>query len=190
MIFTLTSGFNETTNAGPSFQIITAVLPHPLIDDAIEKSQKVFGMAYAINEDFDVSAEFTNSEETLRGLDFADCIVTGYAITTLRDSEEGYTGKRGFATAEILDVTCSGLTPINPTFDTLSSNHDSSLRMSNVDMANSYNMGTGPHVVATFDFASGTEVIDFPEFHQGNLITIANPTFELVGSSWCKSLVI
>ena len=120
VIFTLTSGFGETGDASPSFQIITAVLPHPLIDNAINKSQKVSGMASAFNEDFDVSVDFVNTKETLRGLDFQDCIVSGYDILTLRDKEEGYTGKRGFATAEILDVDCSGLTPLNPLLDKLS----------------------------------------------------------------------
>lgn len=182
VIFTLTSAFNESSDAGPSFQIITAVLPHPLIDNAIDKSQKVSGMESNFNEDFNVYVEFANSEETLRGLDFEDCIVSGYGIATLRDGEEGYTGKRGFATAEILDVDCSGLTPVNPNFDKLSANKNSrSSQMNNTYMSNSYNMGTGPHVIATFDFDSGTEIIDFPEFHQGNLIARANPSFELVG---------
>ena len=40
--------------------------------------------------------------------------MSGYDILTLQDKEEGYTGKRGFATAEILDVECSGLSPVNP----------------------------------------------------------------------------
>jgi len=182
VIFTLTSGFSEANDAGPSFQIITAVLPHPLIDNAIDKSQKVSGMASTFNEDFDVSVEFTNSQETLRGLDFQDCIVSGYDILTLRDKEEGYTGKRGFATAEILDVTCSGLAPVNPAFDKLSDAKESrSSQMSNTYTTNSYNMGTGPHVITTFDFDSGTEVVDFPEFYQGNMIARANPTFTLVG---------
>ncbi|GBH34192.1 hypothetical protein NZNM25_09830 [Nitrosopumilus zosterae] len=182
VIFTLTSGFNEANDSGPSFQIITAVLPHPLIDDAIDKSRKVSGMASVFNEDFDVSVEFTNSQEILRGLDFKDCIVSGYDILTLRDKEEGYTGKRGFATAEILDVACSGLTPVNPAFDNLHDAKESRYsQMSNTHTTNSYNMGNGPHIIATFDFNSGTEVVDFPEFYQGNLIARANPTFTLVG---------
>lgn len=177
VIFTLTSGFSEADNGGSSFQIITAVLPHPLIDDAINKSQKLSGMASGFNEDFDVSVEFVNSEEILRGLDFKDCIVSGYNIVTLRDGEEGYTGKRGFATAEILDVDCSGLSPVNPGFEKL---HDDSYSLID-DVTHSYDMGTGPHVIATFNFDTGMEVVDFPEFHQGNLITKASPTFQLVG---------
>ena len=177
VIFTLTSGFDETDNAGADFQIITAVLPHPLIDSAISKSQKLSGMQSSYNEDFNVFVEIVNPDETLRALDFNDCIVSGYDILTLRDKEEGYTGKRGFATAEILDVDCSGLTPINPNFDKLSNNKESL----STPVLHSYNMGTGPHVIATFDFDGKTEVIDFPEFHQGNLISRANPTFELVG---------
>ena len=126
-------------------------------------------------------------KRTLRGLDFRGCIVSGYDIVTLRDKEEGYTGKRGFATAEILDVDCSGLTPINPGLDKLSVATDSIMNpqekssslMTFVD--NSYNMGTGPHVIATFNFDSGIEVVNFPEFYQGNLIARANPTFQFVG---------
>ena len=95
--------------AGASFQIITAVLPHPMIDDAIQKSQKLSGIETGYNDDFNVQVEFVNSEETLRGLNFERLLVSGYDILTLRDKEEGYTGKRGFATAEVLDVDCSGL---------------------------------------------------------------------------------
>ena len=178
VIFTLTSGFNEDDNSGANFQIITAVLPHPLIDNAINKSQKVSGIESGFNEDFDVSVDFVNSEEKLRGLDFRDCVVSGYDIVTLRDKEEGYTGKRGFATAEILDVDCSGLTPSNPTFDKLSSNKKPFLI---TGVSHSYNMGNGPHVIATFEFDDGVEIVDFPEFNQGNLIAKANPTFNLVG---------
>lgn len=177
VIFTLTSGFDETDNAGANFQIITAVLPHPLIDNAISKSQKISGMRSSYNEDFNVYVEIVNPDTTIRGIDFRDCIVSGYDILSLRDKEEGYTGKRGFATAEILDVACSGLSPINPNFDKLSNDIESL----ETPVLNSYNMGTGPHVIATFDFDGKIEVIDFPEFSQGNLITKANPTFELVG---------
>ena len=182
VIFTLTSGFKEGNYGTPSFQIITAVLPHPLIDDAIDKSMKLSGLPSSFNEDFDVSVEFVNSEKILRGLDFKNSIVSGYDILTLRDKEEGYTGKRGFATAEILDVECSGLTPINSNFDKLSSNKESLISPYLItDVSRSYNMGTGPHVIATFDFDSGTEVVNFPEFYQGNLISKANPTFGFVG---------
>jgi len=179
VIFTLTSGFDESDNDGASFQIITAVLPHPLIDKAIHQSQLVSGLPSSFNDDFNVSTEFVNSQQTLRGLDFEDCIVEGYQIVTLRDGEEGYTGKRGFATAEVLDVDCSGLTPIIPDYNQKSHNPVSSLLLISDD--SSYNMGTGPHVIATFDFDEGSEVLEFPEFHQGNLIAKANPTFELVG---------
>ena len=178
VIFSLTSGFSESDYGTPSFQIITAVLPHPLIDIAIDKSQKVFGASPSFNEDFDVYVEIVSSEK-LRGLDFEDCIVSGYDILTLRDKEEGYTGKRGFATAEILDVECSGLTPHNPGFDKLSNYKESDLSLTST--SNSYNMGTGPHAIVTFDFKNGMEKINFPEFYQGNLITRANPAFKLVG---------
>ncbi len=179
VIFNTMSGFSEGSYDNPSFQIITAVLPHPLIDDAISKSLKVSGLASTFNEDFDVDVEFVNSEEKLRGLNFEGCIVAGYDIVTLRDKEEGYTGKRGFATAEILDVECSGLTPDNPTLETTSKETYGSSSITRT--SHTYNMGTGPHMIATFDFDAGKEVVDFPEFYQGNLISRANPTFQLTG---------
>ena len=178
VIFNLLSGFNESDYGTPSFQIITAVLPHPLIDNAIAKSQKVSGLSSSFNEDFDVSVEFVDSKK-IRGLDFEDCIVSGYNILTLRDKEEGYTGKRGFATAEVLNVECSGLNPSNPAYE--KSSDPSTSEISLASTAHSYNMGKGPHVIATFDFDEGVEVINFPEFYQGNLIARANPTLELVG---------
>jgi hypothetical protein len=178
VIFTSTGGFAEEDIGTPSFQIITAVLPHPLIDNSIMKSQKVGGLATSYNEDFDVNVEFVIPEKstgittvpakTVRALEYDDCIVSGYDILTLQDKEEGYTGKSGFATAEILDVECSGLSPVNP------DNEPEPVTVG-------YNMGTGPRAVATFTFDSGTEVVEFPEFYQGNLIARANPTFELVG---------
>ena len=177
VIFTLTSGYDESDNAGASFQIITAVLPHPLIDDAIDKSQKVSGMKSNFNDDFNVVVEFVNSKEKLRSLDFEDCVIAGYDILTLRDKEEGYTGKRGFATAEIINVDCSGLSP-----STYESEKKLNLQESEINpVFHSYNMGTGPHVIATINLDNNSEVIDFTEFHQGNLIAKANPTFELVG---------
>ncbi|WP_428323746.1 hypothetical protein [Nitrosopumilus sp.] len=178
VIFTSTGGYSEEDTGTPSFQIITAVLPHPLIDNAIIKSQKVGGLATSYNEDFDVNVEFVTpakldgltkvDAQTIRALNYEGCIVSGYDILTLQDKEEGYTGKRGFATAEILDVECSGLTPVNP------NNEPKPVTIN-------YNMGSGPRAVATFSFDSGTEVVEFPEFYQGNLIARANPTFELVG---------
>ena len=110
VIFTLTAGFDETDNAGANFQIITAVLLHPMIDNTILKSQKISGMKSNFNEDFNVSVEFVNPDTTLRGLDFKNCIVSGYDILTLRDKEEGYTGKRGFAKGNLI-------TKVNPTFE-------------------------------------------------------------------------
>ena len=175
VIFTLTDGYDETGDGSASFQIITAVLPHVLIDNAINTSSKVSGLAGSFNEDFDVFVEFVNSDEQLRGMDFHDCIVSGYDIVTLRDVEEGYTGKRGFATAEILDVDCSGLNPLIPTtYETQAQ----SKFFEPTPVA--YNMGHGPNVSVIFDFESGTEEISFTEFYQGNLAARANPTVQLV----------
>jgi hypothetical protein len=56
-----------------------------------------------------------------------------------------------------------------------------SLGMSHTAFAEEYDFVAGIHNEVTFHFRDGTEVVNFPEFYQGNLISKANPTFELVG---------
>jgi hypothetical protein len=48
-------------------------------------------------------------------------------------------------------------------------------------MKNGYNMGMGPHAIATFDFNGGRESINFPIFEQSDILSRSNPTFELEG---------
>ena len=182
-IFELTTGFDEDDDSGPSFHVEGIVANHPLLDNAINQARKTSGLTSSFNTDFEASVEFTNNGEVVRGLDFADCRVSSFFIDTYQDKEEGYTGKRGFSVIELIDFTCAGLAPQNPTYDQIRGNEPSwsSSKMTNSYLENSYNMGTGPQAVVTFTYNDGQETIDFPVFEQGNQLNKANPTIELVG---------
>ncbi|WP_420544873.1 hypothetical protein [Nitrosopumilus sp.] len=182
-IFELTAGFEEGNDSGPSFHVEGIVTEHPLLDNAINQARKTSGLASSYNTDFEASVKFTNNGEFVRGLDFVDCTVSSFFVDTYQDKEEGYTGKRGFAVIEKIDFTCAGMTPQNPTYDKMQDGKPvwSNTKMYNEYTENTYNMGTGPKVIATFTFDNGQEVIDLPVFEQGTILDKANPTFELVG---------
>ena len=182
-IFELTAGFEEDDDSGTSFHVEGVVTNHPLLDDAINQARNTKGLSNTFNTDFETLVEFTNNGKVVRSLDFVDCRVSSFFIDTYQDKEEGYTGKRGFALIEKTDVTCAGLTPLNPTYGEIQGNGStwSTVKMSNEYLTNSYNMGSGPHAIVTFTFDDGQEVIDFPMFEQDNLLDRSNPTLELTG---------
>ena len=180
-LFVLTSGYGENKDSiNPSFQVIGSVTDHPLLDDAIREAKRISGVAHSFTNDFDVRAEFANDDEVLRGLDFEDCRVSNYRILTYTDLEVAYTGYIGgsgiFAVVESVDVSCNGLTPINP-------NYGGKTRspVTTSYHYNPYDMATGPSAVATFEFSDGTETVSFPEFTQNDILSKANAQFELTG---------
>ncbi len=181
-IFELTTGFEEEDDSGPSFHVEGTVINHPLLDNAINQARNTKGLSSTFNTDFEALVEFTNNGKVVRGLDFTDCRVSSFFIDTYQDKEEGYTGKRGFALIEKVDFTCAGMTPLNPTYDKVKGNAPvwSTTKVSNEYMVNSYNMGQGPHAVATLTFSDGQETINFPIFEQGNLLDRSYPTIEFV----------
>jgi len=186
-IFEITNGFGERDGA-PEFKVEGILGSYPLLSDAIDKSRKVFGVASAYNTDFDVNVEFIrgtllDGETLLRSIDYNDCIVSSSKIVTQYDKEEGFTGKRGFALVQQTSFTCAGMNPINSGYSLLYKDY-SIVKPTFVEtkqMKNGYNMGTGPHAIAKFDFNNARAIINFPIFEQSSLLSRANPTFNLEG---------
>jgi len=186
-IFETTNGFGEGDTT-PEFKVEGILDSYPLLNDAIGKSRKVSGLASAYNTDFNAKVEFIQGtlltgEKLLRVIEYNGCIVDSAKIVTQYDKEEGFTGKRGFAIVQQTDFTCEGMNPINPGYDQLYQDY-SILRPAFVEhsqMNNGYNMGTGPHAIATFDFNGARETINFPLFEQSDILSRSNPTFELEG---------
>ena len=186
-VFQLTEGFGEGDDVS-EFKVEGIVNSYPLLHDAVGKSRNISGLASTYNTDFDATVEFAQSsllggEKIMRAIEYADCIVDSSKIITQYDKEEGFTGKRGFAIVEQIEFSCEGMKPKNPLYDTLYK--DSTLTrtsfMENSQMKNPYNMGTGPHAIATFDFNGARETINFPIFTQSNVLSRDSPTFSLEG---------
>jgi len=186
-VFEITNGFGEGETTS-EFKVEGILDSYPLLNDAIGKSRKVSGITSNYNTDFNVKVEFIqgtllDGETLLRAIDYKGCIVDSSKIVTQYDKEEGFTGKRGFAIVQQTGFTCQGMNAINPGYDQLYQG-DSITRitfMEHSQMNNGYNMGTGPHAIATFDFNGARETINFPLFEQSDILSKSNPIFELGG---------
>lgn len=182
--FELTSGFEESDDAvSPSFSVEGVVNHYPLLYKAIDNSRKVSGLGTASNYDFNALVEFSNGEKILRSLDFRDCRVSGTIINTESDKEEGFTGKSGFAIVNEIDFDCAGLKPINPQYSKIYGESPTwqTFFVENVQPNDRLLMGGGPKIMTTFTFNNGVEKLQFPIFRQGDVLSRANPTFELQG---------
>ena len=171
--FEITSGFGESTDAvAAQFSVEGVVAHYPLLFEAIDNARVLAGTTYASNTDFDALVEFTQDGEVLRALDYRDCTVESAKITTLLDKEEGFTGKSGFALVNDIDFQCSGLAPINDKYMELYG--DAPIwkisTLSNEQPNHEFPTTGDVHAVATFTFANGQEVVDFPNFDQGNIL--------------------
>ncbi len=182
--FELNSGFEESDDAvTPSFSIEGVIDHYPLLYKAIDNARKVSGNSYGFNTDFEALVEFSNGEKTLRSLDFRDCRVSGAIINTETDKEEGFTGKSGFAIVNEIDFDCAGLKPMNNGYDKLHGNTPISKTtfMTNEQLNDNLPMAKGLRVMTTFTYNNGIETLEFPIFRQGDVLSKANPTFELEG---------
>ena len=119
-VFNLVSAYEDSSeNVVAEFEVEGIVEYYPLLFQAIDNARAISGTSYASNEDFDAIVELSNGEETLRGFDFRECLVSDAQINTVTDKEEGFTGKSGFAVVNTMGFTCSGLTPTNMYYDEL-----------------------------------------------------------------------
>jgi hypothetical protein len=177
-------GFGESIdNVFPEFSVEGIVQKHVLLDKAIERARSNNGLAYGVNVDFEATIDIKKGDIILRTLEYKDCRVSGDKIITQTDKEEGYTGKSGFAYVEQTDFECIGLDTNVDTFMKIqqSTMGKRSEIIKTTFPSHEYPLGTGPKAIATFSYDDGIEVIEFPIFDQGKVITKSGPRFELEG---------
>ena len=182
--FKITSGFEEDDdNVAAQFEVESVVGNYPFLYSAIEKSRNVSGLSAVYNTDFDALVEFTQNGETLRAIDYRDCIVSSAEITTHADKEDGFTGKSGFAIVNQIEFTCSGLTPLNDNLESLYGDAPiwRTQFVSNELSSHEFPTSGNVHALTTFTFGDGQVVIDFPLFVQEDVLGRSGPTFELEG---------
>ena len=172
-VFNLVSAYAESVdNVVAEFSVEGLLEYYPLLYRVIDDSRGVSGNSNSINLDFDALVEFTNGEDTLRGLEFRKCIITDAKITTQRDKEEGFTGKSGFVLVHQLGFTCSGLSPVNMHYDELKGDTIRGKSLSSTFLEPIQNTDKGLQTITTFTFADGIETIEFSMFKQNEILTV------------------
>ena len=172
-VFNLVSAYAESVdNVVAEFSVEGLLEYYPLLYRVIDDSRGVSGNSNSINLDFDALVEFTNGEDTLRGLEFRKCIITDAKITTQRDKEEGFTGKSGFVLVHQLGFTCSGLSPVNMHYDELKGDTIRGKSLSSTFLEPIQNTDKGLKTITTFTFADGIETIEFSMFKQNEILTV------------------
>ncbi len=178
-VFNIISGYAESSdNVVAEFQVEGVLEYYPLLYNAIEQSRKVSGLSTASNIKFDILAEFTNGESTLRGIDYSSCRISDAQITTKSDKEEGFIGKSGFALVHQLTFACSGMKGVNMNYDALRGDAPS---WSYTQLYNEYvepiqNTDKDLSAFATFTFNGGIEKIEFSMFKQNSVLTATEDT--------------
>ena len=173
-VFNLISGYEESSeNVVTEFEVEGVLDYYPLLFDVIDKSRQVSGLSVGSNVDFDVLAEFSNAESTLRGFEFSSCRISDARITTHTDKEEGFTGKSGFVLVLQSTFTCSGLEGVNMYYDDLRGDSPvwRTMHVTNEYVESIQNTDGGLDAISTFTFADGTETIEFSMFKQSEVLT-------------------
>ena len=171
-VFNLISAYAESdNNVVAEFSVEGLLEYYPLLYRAIDDSRAVSGNSYASNLDFDALVEFTNGQDTLRGLKFKKCLIDDSKITTQRDKEEGFTGKSAFVLVNQFSFVCSGFSPVNMYYDELKGDAIRPTHLSNVFVEPIQNTDQGLSTFTTFTFADGTENIEFSMFKQNEILT-------------------
>ena len=183
-VFRTISGFEESTSRLiPTFELEGLLMEHPLLSKAIDNARSIKGIPTYSNIDFEATVEFVQNGTTLRGIEYTDCRVDEYDVKTQFDKEEGWTGKRGFAVTEAMQVECIGIEGLNPRFSEV---YPEGLTwrtdfLEYEPPMRDRHMADELLVKATFDFDNGVEVAYFPEFDQLNVLDDSRPAFTLTG---------
>jgi len=70
---------------------------------------------------FDVQISLQKNGTTFRSFEYSNCSIIDYKVVTLTDKEEPWFTSKGFATVDEFEFECSGYTPGNPLFGSVSS---------------------------------------------------------------------
>jgi hypothetical protein len=108
------------SKSNPTFQLTGMIGDYPSlykqVDDTINNGN-TFGVSLS-DELFDVNVNLQQGEKTVRGFSYSDCRITDYSVDTQKGNEEGFFF--WFALDNTFEFECSGYTPKNPSYDTIS----------------------------------------------------------------------
>ena len=89
--------------------------------EAVDDSFRNIGLSSQYGQ-FDVDIYLHNEGTTLRHLNYSDCSVSDYKVTTLTDKVESWTSDKGFAIVDEFEFECLGYHPYNPLYELMKTN--------------------------------------------------------------------
>jgi hypothetical protein len=163
-VFTMIDDF--VANSGsPGFRLQGVVEPSPLLHQALDdafkhKQDRSFDWN---SKYFRVVADFVKDGNSVKKLDYYNCEVQDYHVTTLNDGQDSYiASSSGFAIVNSIDFICGGVDLVTP--NGIPYSHR--LKTEPVDYGTTpFTFKGDVRTFVKFEFDKGTEKIEFPVFH-------------------------
>ncbi|MEX0861450.1 hypothetical protein [Nitrosopumilus sp.] len=162
-VFVMLNDFAE--NSFTEFRLQGTVDPSPLLNKALDetfkhKQNKNSGIDWN-SKYFSVTADFIKNGTSIKKLDYYDCKITDYRVTTLHDGQDSYiSSSSGFAIVNSIDFICSGIDLVTPN----KLPYKTSFTTTDYGMT-SFKFKEDVRTFVTFEFDKGMEKIEFPVFH-------------------------
>jgi hypothetical protein len=129
-----------TGRAKPTIFIEKIAGNTPLLYEAADQSWKFRSRSTALEypyKFFELEMIIAQGGNVLRTFNYKDCTIVDYAVKTLMDKEEGYTGK-GIAVVDQYKLECDGYKPMNPQYEQIMYNGVKADTISTLDLKQPY----------------------------------------------------
>jgi len=166
-VYSMTTDF--VSNRGTTFKVEGVVGDAPLLHQAQDESYMHRVMLGKTNNSFefnfryfDVDVNFLRNDTLITSIQYEKCQIDDYVTKTLNAGDyESYTSsKSGFAIIDEIEFTCGGIVSINPKNTALYQNTYTDYATVPLD----YKFVEDVRTIATFDFDTGSERIEFHGF--------------------------
>jgi len=166
-VYSMTTDF--VSNSGTTFEVQGVVRDGPLLHKALDESYKYRLMINSPNASFeynyryfDVDVDFLRDDVIIDSFGYYNCEILSYAVDTLDSGDyESYTSsKSGFAITDKIDFRCGGLNSNDSTNMVIYQDTYTDYATVPLDYAFVEDVRT----IATFDFETGSERIEFHSF--------------------------
>lgn len=166
-VYSMTTDF--VSNTGTTFKVQGIVGDAPYLHQALDESYKYRLMIDSPNASwdydyrfFDVDVDFFRDNSDIGSIGYYNCEILSYVTETLNSKDyESYTSsKSGFAIIDEIEFRCGGLNSNNPTNMALYQDTHTDYATVPLD----YIFAEDVRSIATFDFDTGSERIEFHGF--------------------------
>ena len=166
-VYSMTTDF--VSNTGTTFQVQGVVGNAPHLHKALDESFKYRTMIDSSTGNvefnyryFDVDVDFLRGDNDIGSIRYYNCEILSYVVETLNSNDyESYnSSKSGFAITDEIEFKCGGLKSNNPTNMAMFENTHTDYAVVPLD----YTFAEDVRIIATFDFETGSERIEFHAF--------------------------